>query len=77
MAIDHGAPEYVYRQVADELRERIRSGKYLPRTRIPPLTALTDEFEVSPVTARKAIRVLVDEGVLVIMPGRGTFVREQ
>ena len=33
-----------------------------------------DEFGVSPVTARKAVRVLRDEGLVRVVQGRGVWV---
>jgi len=74
VAVDHGAPEYVYKQLAALLRARIESGEFPPRSRIPSLRQLEDEYEVAPMTVRRAIEVLVEEGAVVTMPGRGTFV---
>lgn len=75
MPIDHGAPEPLYLQLADLIRERITSGEYPPRTRIPSITMLAAEHDIAEMTARKALRLLVDEGLLTAVSGRGTFVR--
>ena len=74
MGIDHSAPEYVYLQLAAILREKIRSGELPPRAKLPTLVELTDIYDVAPMTARRAIAVLVSEGLVVTYPGRGTFV---
>ena len=74
VTVDHSAAEYVYRQLAAILRDQIASG-YLPAgSKLLPLTALCDEYEVSPMTARHAIEVLKAEGLVITQPGRGTFV---
>lgn len=55
------------------LRDWIASapaGAQLPSTR-----ALVAQFEVSPVTVQKALRVLTGQGVIEARPGVGTFVR--
>lgn len=74
MTIDHGAAEFPFEQLAGILRGRIESGEYAPGRKIPPLTELQGEFGLSSMTVRRAVRVLADEGLLVRVPGRGTFV---
>jgi DNA-binding GntR family transcriptional regulator len=74
VGIDHGAPEYLYLQLAGLLREQIRSGKLPPRSAVPSITDLAAEHNLAAVTVRKAVRVLVDEGLVVTYPGRGTYV---
>ena len=64
----------MYQQLAALLRARIESGEFPPRSRIPSLRQLEAEYDVAPMTVRRAIQVLVDEGLVVTYPGRGTFV---
>jgi GntR family transcriptional regulator len=75
VGIDHSAPEYVYRQLAALLRSQIESGDLPPRSKIPSITDLAAAHDVAAVTVRKAIDLLVTEGLVVTYPGRGTFVR--
>jgi len=74
VGIDKGAPEYLYLQLASLLREQIRSGQMPRRSAIPSLTDLAAEHDLAVVTVRKAIKVLIDEGLIVTYPGRGTYV---
>src|SRR5262249_49961727 len=74
VGIDHGAPEYLYQQLAALLRDRIISGEMPSRSAVPSITELAAEHNLAAVTVRKAIRVLVDEGLVVTYPGRGTYV---
>lgn len=74
MSIDPWSPEPIYRQLAAILRERIANGTYAPGTRIPSELTLTQEHGIARDTARAAIRLLRDEGLVVVLPGRGTFV---
>ena len=76
MTIDHGAAEFPYLQLARILRGRIASGEYPAGRKIPPLIELQEEFGLSSMTVRRAVGVLADEGLLVKVPGRGTFVRQ-
>lgn len=75
MGLQRG-PEPLYRQLAAALRGRISSGEYPPGALVPSLKALQDEYDVADGTARKAVRLLADEGLVVVTPGLGTFVRE-
>jgi GntR family transcriptional regulator len=73
LVIDPHAPEPSYRQLADQLRAQIVAGKILPREALPSITYLTGETGLAVGTVRKAIAVLVDEGLAYTVPGRGTF----
>ena len=72
--IDPIAPLPPYRQIADILRRRIESGQYQPDTRIPTESELVEAFEVARTTARRAIAVLRDEGLIYTVPQRGSYV---
>jgi DNA-binding LacI/PurR family transcriptional regulator len=63
-----------YAQVKELLRAKISSGHYLSTV---PLTevVLAEEFGVSRDTVRRALVELRTDGLLVRLPGRGTFVR--
>lgn len=73
--IDYDGPVPVYRQVAEILKARIADGTYPPGRRLPSVRGLTEEFGIAQLTARKALRVLVGEGLAEMTPGMGTYVR--
>lgn len=75
MGIDHEAPRPKYLQIADIIRERIQSGELVPDRPLPSEPQLVAEFGVSPQTARKAHRVLIDEGLAYAIRGKGTYVK--
>jgi GntR family transcriptional regulator len=64
-----------YRQLAAVLRARIASGEIEDRKPLPSITYLVQETGLAVGTIRKAIGVLVDEGLAVTVPGRGTYAR--
>ncbi len=70
--IDPEEPDPPYVQLAAILRDRIASG--VITARLPSERDMHDEFGVSPVTARKAVRVLRDEGLVRVVQGRGVWV---
>ena len=75
VGIDPDAPDWPYQQVAARIRDRIRAGELGPR--LPSYHDLANEMGVAPMTVQRAIRVLVDEGLVRTVPGRGTFVAKR
>jgi DNA-binding GntR family transcriptional regulator len=70
--IDPTSPEHTYQQLARLLRERIEAGEIT--SVLPSIFELTEETRLSANTVRRAIKILTDEGLVVTVPGRGTFV---
>lgn len=66
-----------WRQLMEVLRKRILDGTYLPRTKIPSFTQLTQEFGVGMNTVRHAITDLEAQGYVLPVSSLGTFVRAQ
>jgi len=75
--IDHESAVPVYRQLADALRAQIESGDLEPGRRIPSETELEAASGLARGTIRKSIETLRDEGLVLTVKGKGTFVREE
>lgn len=71
------AKKALYFEVIDFLLEDIKSGQYLPGSKLPSEDQLAREFSVSRVTLREALRVLEDDGVIIRRHGTGTFVLDK
>jgi DNA-binding GntR family transcriptional regulator len=63
-----------YREIADDLRRDIASGRYPPGSDLPPIRELMNRFQVSVNPLRAAIKVLMDEELVAAQRGRGTRV---
>lgn len=72
--IDHEGPVTPYRQLAEILRARIARGDWAEGRPIPSETRLVQEYGLARSTVRRAIAVLVEEGVVWTVQGRGTYV---
>lgn len=72
--VQRDAPDPLHTQIAGQLRELIGSRAWPPHHRMLPEFQLAKELGVARGTLRKAVRTLVDEGLLVQVHGRGTFV---
>jgi DNA-binding GntR family transcriptional regulator len=75
--VDHGSAIPPYRQVANVLRARIESGELQPGSRVPSITTLMQQYGIARNTARHALAVLADDGLIEITPGWGSFVKEK
>lgn len=74
MTVDLDGPEPLYEQIAAVLAARIADGTYPPRRRIPSEAAIVEEFSVSRPTARSAVQLLVERGLVVTVRGKGSYV---
>ncbi|HBG00195.1 MAG TPA: hypothetical protein DDW87_01285 [Firmicutes bacterium] len=63
-----------YLAIKNELEKRILSGQLAAGQKFPSEEELSKEFSVSPSTVKRAIGVLVSDGLVERTPGRGTFV---
>src|SRR2546429_9891510 len=66
--------EPLYHQAAGVLRRRIAEGVWKEGDRLPPEWQLCEEFGVSTITMRRAVAMLVAEGLVARLQGKGTFV---
>lgn len=76
-AIDPLSSVPVYVQLASILSKQIESGILQPDRPIPSESTLRQEYGVARGTARKAVELLRDHGLVVTVRGRGTYVRPE
>jgi GntR family transcriptional regulator len=66
----------LYQQVQQAIGEHIASGRLGPGQQLPSERQLCERFEISRVTARRALAALVAEGLIEASPGKGWFVSD-
>jgi len=64
-----------YISTSEKIRKEI--AKFAPGTRVMPLRELSKKYNISYVTAQKAVKILQNEGVLKATKGKGIFVEVQ
>ncbi|WP_334078096.1 GntR family transcriptional regulator [Paenibacillus sanfengchensis] len=69
---DH--PEPLYIQLKKAIQAAIHNGIFQQGEKIPTETELSDRYNVSRITVRKAVEELAQEGYLTKRQGKGTFV---
>ncbi len=73
--IDRQSYEPAYAQLVRMLREQIASGRFRQGGKLPSESDMCQDYGVSPMTVRRAINVLLDQGVVTTVQGKGTFVK--
>ncbi|OAF08727.1 GntR family transcriptional regulator [Bradyrhizobium centrolobii] len=63
--------------VREEILKRISNGTYQPDAPIPSTAMLGEEFGVSLITIKRALRDLQAAGMIVSVAGKGTYVKKQ
>jgi len=70
-------PAYKQSEIVDSLLRQIIAGKLPPRSQIPSLNALAEQFKTTNNTVQLAIRRLREEEYIVTVPGKGAYVSEK
>jgi DNA-binding LacI/PurR family transcriptional regulator len=66
--------KFVYARLEAELRQAILNNEFDPKVPLAGEIELADKYKISRPSARKALRILVNEGLLTRKRGEGTFV---
>ncbi len=77
MTVDKEGMRPAYQQLADILRDAIIAGEYPPHRKLPSETTLMQTHDLARETVRKAVRVLVAEGLVTVVQGRGAYVKDR
>src|SRR5258708_3565842 len=75
MPITRLEPQRLYRQIADQIQELIRSGEFPPGSRLPPERTLAVQLGVSRPSLREAMIALEIAGAVTVQTGSGIYVR--
>ena len=66
-------PEIKYDKLCEQLERMIRDGTF--GDKLPGIHKLAAQLGANHITVRKALELLIDRGLLEVIPSRGTFVR--
>lgn len=64
----------LYKQIQEHIIDKIQSGQLRPNDRIASEQELMNEFNVSKITVKNALTALADEGIIIRIQGKGSFV---
>lgn len=66
----------LYKQLYQSILNGVKNGDFRPGDKLPSEDTLQKKFNVSRITVRKALQVLVEEEILLRIHGKGTFITE-
>lgn len=71
---DPAGPDLVYMLVADDIAGQIERGELRPGARLPGEPDLAEAYGVARMTVRRAVRELRERGLIITVPGKGSYV---
>lgn len=74
-SIDRNSYEPAYIQLVNLIRKQIADGHFPPGSKLPSEAQLCRDYDVSHMTVRRAINVLIDSDIVNTAQGKGTFVK--
>ncbi len=66
--------ERLYQQIVEQIERRFVSGELKVGDQLPSERELAEQFGVSRIAVREAVKALREKGLVEIRPGRGTFI---
>ena len=74
IVISTGASTPIYRQITDQVKSAVATGKLAVGDALPSVRALAESLVLNPNTVARAYGDLAREGLIESRPGRGVFV---
>jgi GntR family transcriptional regulator len=74
--LDYHSGEAVYRQIVEQLKFQIASGRLASDAQLPSIRVLAAELSINSRTVVKAYERLAGEGLVVMRQGQGVFVAQ-
>jgi GntR family transcriptional regulator len=72
--ISTGASSPIYKQITDQVRLAVATGKLAVADPLPSVRALAEQLVINPNTVARAYADLAREGLIESRPGRGVFI---
>lgn len=74
ITIATGSTTPIYKQITDQVRHAVATGRLSVADQLPSVRALAEELVLNPNTVARAYADLAREGLIESRPGRGVFV---
>ena len=74
LIIHNSSMQPIYEQIVSQVKAKIMNGELKEETMLPSVRALAKEIKVSALTVKKAYDALEEEGFVVTVHGKGSFI---
>ncbi|GLH65361.1 GntR family transcriptional regulator [Parageobacillus sp. G301] len=75
--ISNSSDEPIYQQIVKQIKNLIIKGELSENEMLPSIRTLAKELQISVITTKRAYQELENEGYIVTVQGKGTFVAAQ
>lgn len=75
--ISNSSDDPIYEQISRQIKNQIISGELKEGEALPSIRALAKELQISVITTKRSYEILIDEGFVDSITGKGTFVSSQ
>ena len=72
--INNSSMQPIYEQVVSQIKTTILNGSLAPKSKLPSVRELAGDLRISALTVKKAYDTLEQEGFIVTVHGKGSFV---
>ena len=69
--------DFLYKTISNQIKIWLQQGRFEVSKKLPTTTELSEEFNTSPMTVNKALEILVKDGFITRIAGKGTFVKNR
>ena len=74
--INHTSMQPIYEQIAERIKGMVREGSLKEGEMLPSVRTMAKELKISALTVKKAYDFLEEEGFVVTVHGKGSFIAE-
>lgn len=74
LIINNSSMQPIYEQIVSQVKARIMNGELKEEAMLPSVRSLAKELKVSALTVKKAYDALEEEGFIITVHGKGSFV---
>ena len=74
LIINNSSMQPIYEQIVGQIKEKIQHGELQQEEALPSVRTLSKELRISALTVKKAYDTLEQEGFVVTVHGKGSFV---
>lgn len=72
--INNSSMTPIYEQIVSQMKEKIMTGQLKPDTMLPSVRTLSKDLRISALTVKRAYDAMEQEGYIVTVHGKGSFV---
>lgn len=72
--INNSSMQPIYEQIVSQIKAKIMNGELKEETMLPSVRTLAKEIKVSALTVKKAYDALEEEGFVITVHGKGSFI---